>query len=78
VDTAGSPIVTSSEGGSDFVVWILGADGDNKLHAVDGETGTSVVSSHCHAGSRPLGAPLVAKDSIYVPVNGRVYAFRVQ
>jgi hypothetical protein len=77
-DQGGSPIVTTSDGSADAVVWMLGASGDNKLHAVDGETGVTILTSPSMNGLIHWVAPLVAKGSIYVPVNGRVYAFRVQ
>ncbi len=77
-DTGGSPIVTTSDGGADAVVWGMGAYGDNKLHAVDGETGASIVTSTPMDGVIHWVAPVVAKGSLYVPANGTVYAFRVQ
>lgn len=77
-DQGGSPIVTTSDGSADAVVWMLGASGDNKLHAVDGETGATILTTPVMPGLIHWVAPLVAKGSIYVPVNGRVYAFRVQ
>jgi len=76
-DQGGSPIVTTSDGSADAVVWGLGASGDSKLHAVDGETGSAIVTSTAMPGVKHWVAPLVAKGSLYVPVNGRVYAFRV-
>ena len=77
-DTGGSPIVTTSDGIADAVVWGMGAYGDNKLYAVDGETGASIVTSSAMSGVVHWVAPLVAKGSLYVPANGTVYAFRVQ
>jgi hypothetical protein len=77
-DNGGSPIVTTSDGTNDAVVWGLGAYGDNELHAVDGETGASIVTSMAMPGVVHWVAPLVARGSIYVPANGTVYAFRVQ
>ena len=77
-DQGGSPIVTTSDGTADALVWGLGAYGDNRLHAFDGDTGAAIVTSAAMPNVRHWVAPLVAKGSIYVPVNGRVYAFRVQ
>jgi hypothetical protein len=77
-DTGGSPIVTTSDGVTDAVVWGLGASGDNKLHAVDGETGAPVVTSKSMGNVIHWVAPLVAKGSLYVPANGTVYAFRLK
>jgi outer membrane protein assembly factor BamB len=77
-DTGGSPIVTTSDGTADAVVWGTGASGDNKLHGVDGDTGASIITSTAMPGVIHWVAPLVAKGSLYVPANGTVYAFRVQ
>jgi len=77
-DTGGSPIVTTSDGTADAVVWGMGAGGDGKLHAVDGDTGAPIVTSVAMGGVVHWVAPLVAKGSIYVPANGTVYAFRVK
>jgi hypothetical protein len=35
----GSPIVTTVDGHSNPIVWMLGAEGDNRLHAFRGDTG---------------------------------------
>jgi hypothetical protein len=78
-DTGGSPIVTTSDGSADAVLWGLGAYGDNQLHSVDGETGAPLLTSKTvMPGVVHWVAPLVAKGSLYVPANGTVYAYRVQ
>jgi outer membrane protein assembly factor BamB len=77
-DQGGSPIVTTSDGSADAVVWGNGGFGDNQLYAVDGETGALLVKSTGIAGVIHWVAPLVAKGSIYLPGNGTVYAFRVK
>jgi len=78
VDQGGSPIVTTPDGATDFVVWGTGAGGDGQLHAFDGETGAALVGSSGARGAIHWVAPLVAKGSIYLPGNGTVYAFRVR
>ncbi len=35
----GSPIVTTTDGRSNPIVWILGADGDGRLHGFRGDNG---------------------------------------
>jgi hypothetical protein len=42
---AGSPIVTTTDGRSDAIVWVVGAEGDNKLHAFSGQMGAPIVSA---------------------------------
>jgi len=78
VDQGGSPVVTTPDGTSDFVIWGTGAGGDGQLHAFDGETGAPIVSSQGAQGGIHWVAPLVAKGSVYLPGNGTVYAFRIQ
>lgn len=73
-----APIVTTSNGTADAVVWGLGAYGDNKLYAVDGESGALIVTSVAMSSVVHWVAPLVAKGTLYVPANSTVYAFRVQ
>ncbi len=36
---AGSPIVTTTDGRSDPIVWVVGAEGDNRLHAFRVDSG---------------------------------------
>jgi hypothetical protein len=38
----GSPFVTSTDGANDMIVWIVGTEGDQRLHGYDGDTGAVV------------------------------------
>ena len=57
----GSPFVTSTGGTNNMIVWIVGTDGDQRLHGYDGDTGTVV-----YAGGGPnelmAGTHLVQHD----------------
>jgi outer membrane protein assembly factor BamB len=75
----GSPIVTSTDGNSDAIVWTVGAGSSNRLHAFDGETGRLLF-----AGGGPdeqmtrvqnFQTPIVANGRIFVAANDRIYAF---
>jgi hypothetical protein len=87
-DQAGSPIVTTSDGTNDAVIWALGANagvgtkpppgGDNQVHAYDGDLGTEIVSSSGMSKISHWQAPIVAKGSMYVAGNTQVYAFRLK
>ncbi len=75
----GAPITTSPDGHGEFVVWNVGAEGDERLHGFDGESGEVVF-----AGGGPndrmkrvrhFQTPLVANGRLYVAGDGRVYAF---
>ncbi len=39
---AGAPIVTTTDGRADPIVWIVGAEGDNRLHGYRGDTGETL------------------------------------
>jgi outer membrane protein assembly factor BamB len=65
----GVPIISSSDGTNDGLVWAFGAEGDNRLHAFDLATGAAVGVS----GAPPLAAgALVRHYSTPLEVHGRV------
>ena len=76
----GSPMVTSRDGLNDFVVWNVGAEGDERLHAFDGETG-AVLFGGGGAGERMgfvrrFQTPIGVGGRVMGAGDGRVYAFR--
>jgi hypothetical protein len=75
----GSPIVTTSDGVSNPIVWILGAEGDGRLHGYRGDTGeilfTGGVLGDAMTGLRHFQTLLAAGDRLYVGADGRIYAF---
>ena len=78
VQGAGAPIVTTSDGRSDPIVWMVGAEGDDRLHGFKGDTGDPLPAAD--AGVRMTGLQhfqtlIAAKDRLYVSAEGRVYAF---
>jgi outer membrane protein assembly factor BamB len=83
----GSPFVTTADGSSNPIVWVVGTagwgiEGDQRLHGYDGETGTVV-----YAGGGPnelipsthsySTTGIVARGRIYVAGDNKVYAFTV-
>jgi hypothetical protein len=75
----GTPIVTVTEDGSNPIVWIAGAEGDNRLHGFRGDTGQPVFAGG-DAGEEMPGLPrfasiLVTAGRMFVAGDGRVYAF---
>jgi hypothetical protein len=82
-DDAGArpiPIVTTTDGRDNPIVWIVGAEGDNRLHGFRGDTGEAVPAGD-GADDRMEGLPhfatiLPAEGAFYVAGNGRLYAFR--
>lgn len=72
----GSPIVTTTDGRSDPIVLIVGAGGDNRLHAFRGETGEPLASSpEPMRGLHHFQTLIAADDRLYVAADGTVYAF---
>jgi outer membrane protein assembly factor BamB len=75
----GSPIVTTTDGHSDPIVWILGAEGDGRLHGYRGDTGEILFSGgapgDAMTGLRHFQTLLAAGDRLYVGADGRIYAF---
>jgi hypothetical protein len=77
--TADSPIVSMTDAsGANAVVWIVGSD--NKLHALDGDTGQSLFGGGTTADTmssvRTYETPIVAHGRVFVAANSQVYAFR--
>jgi len=70
-----SPIVTTTDGTSNPIVWVLGAEGDNELHAFDGATGASIVSSSAMQGLHHFQTLIATSDRLYVAADNMVYAF---
>jgi hypothetical protein len=74
---AGSPIVTTSDGHADPIVWIVGAEGDNQLHGFQGDTGEPILdrSGPAMVGLHHFQTLIATKDRLYVGADARVYAF---
>ncbi len=71
----GAPIVTTLKDGSNPIVWITGAGGDNLLHGFRGDNGAPLFSSAAMQGLRRFGTILAANGRLYVAADGRIYAF---
>jgi hypothetical protein len=78
VNGRGSPIVTTTDGHSDPIVWMLGAEGDNRLHAFRGDTGAPLFEGQPLAGLRHFQTLIATQDRLYVGADGRVYAFKIK
>jgi outer membrane protein assembly factor BamB len=71
----GSPIVTT-DAQSNPIVWMLGAEGDDRLHAFRGDTGEPIFVSEPLGGLRHFQTLIATPDGIYAGADGRIYAFR--
>ena len=75
VSGAGSPIVTTTDGTANPIVWMLGAEGDNRLHGFRGDTGERLFASPPLVGLRHFQTLIAADDRLFVGADGRLYAF---
>jgi hypothetical protein len=73
----GSPIVTTTDGRTSPIVWILGAEGDNRLHGFRGDNGEPLYISPPLAGLRHFQTLIAADGRLYVGADDRLYAFGV-
>ena len=73
----GSPIVTTSDGTADPIVWVVGAGGDRELHGFNALTGAAVFGGAGTAmnGLHSYQTLIVAGGRIYVAADGTVYAY---
>lgn len=73
----GSPIVTTTDGSAETIVWYLTGSNDRKLRGFNGETGAEVFAG----GGVTMGTinrfqtPIAAKGKIYVAAGNELVAF---
>ena len=76
LEGGGSPIVTEAAPGRAPIVWAVGAEGDERLHAFDGLTGKPLYTSAPLPALVPhFSTPMVAAGRLYIPADGRILAF---
>ncbi len=78
----GSPFVTSTDGTNNTIVWVVGTQGDQRLHGYDGDTGAVVYAgggaNELMAGTHSYTTTgIAARGRIYVATDNKVYAFIV-
>jgi hypothetical protein len=76
---AGAPIATTTDGRSNPIVWIAGAEGDERLHGYRGDSGEPLFTGggpgEAMNGLRHFQTLLAAGDRLYVGADGHLYAF---
>src|SRR5271166_1085873 len=76
VAQAGSPIVTTTDGRSDPIVLVVGAEGDNRLHAFRADSGEPLATpSETMRGLHHFQTLIAAEDRLYVAADDTIYAF---
>jgi hypothetical protein len=83
----GSPFVTSTDGTTNMIVWVVGTSGDGisgdqQLHGYNGDTGAVVYAgggaNELMAGTHSYSTTgIVAQGRIFVATDNKVYAFRL-
>lgn len=76
LDGRGAPIVTTLDGHSNPIVWVAGAEGDDRLHGFRGDTGQPLYTSpEAVSGLRHFVTILAAEGRLYLAGDGRITAF---
>src|SRR5881296_1488224 len=77
----GSPWVTTTDGTNNFIVWVVGVQGDQRLHGYNGDTGAVIYAgggaNELMTGTRQWNTGIVARGRIYFGADNKVYAFKL-
>jgi hypothetical protein len=77
----GSPWVTTTDVTNNAIVWVVGAQGDQRLHGYNGDTGAVIFAgggaNELMTGTRKWNSGMVARGSIYGANDNKVYKFNV-
>ncbi len=74
----GAPVITTTDGTSEPIVWAVGADGDDLLHGYDATNGNIVFSGTGTqmSGLHHFQTILATRNRFYVGADNAVYAFK--
>ncbi|SEF02280.1 hypothetical protein SAMN05519104_7843 [Rhizobiales bacterium GAS188] len=76
----GAPIVTTDDDNSNPIIWMVGAEGDDRLHGFRADTGAPVFigggPAESMQGLRHFVTILASDDRLFVAGDGRIYAFK--
>ena len=77
----GASWVTTTDGPNNGIVWVVGAQGNHRLHGYDGDTGDVVYAgggaNELMTGARKWNGGIVARGNIFVANDNKVYKFNV-
>jgi len=77
----GSPWVTTTDGTNNFIVWVAGVQGDQRLHGYNADTGAVIYAgggaNELMTGTRQWNTGMVARGRIYFGADNKVYAFQL-
>lgn len=76
-----SPFVTSTDGTNNAIVWIIGAENDQRLHGFNGDTGAVVFNgggtNELLSNTRHFQTAIAARGRIYIGTDNKIIAFTV-
>src|SRR5947207_1891932 len=76
----GSPWVTTTDGASNFIVWVAGVAGDQPLHGYDSDTRAVIDAgggaNELMAVTRQWNTGIVAGGRMYFDADANIYAFK--
>ncbi len=73
----GAPIITTDDDNSNPIVWMVGAEGDDRLHGFRADTGAPVFTGgDALSGLRHFVTIPASDDRLFIAGDGRVYAFK--
>jgi outer membrane protein assembly factor BamB len=75
VSGRGAPIVTTTDGIHDPIVWMLGAEGDNRLYGYRGDNGQELFVSAPLPGLRHFQTLIATPGRLYLAADNNVLAF---
>jgi hypothetical protein len=77
----GSPWVTTPDGRRNSIVWVVGAQGDERLHGYDADTGEVIYAGggadELMSGTRQWNTGIAARWRMYFAADNKVYAFKL-
>jgi PQQ enzyme repeat len=77
----GSPWVTTTDGTNNFIVWVVGTQGDQRLHGYNADTGAVIYAgggaNELMSGTQQWNTGMVARGRIYFGADNKVYAFKL-
>jgi hypothetical protein len=78
IEGLGAPIVTTSDGTRDPIVWVVGGEGDNQLHAFRGDTGENLLPEPQPKlkGLHRFQTLIATQDRLFVAADNTIYVFR--
>ena len=77
----GSPFTTSTDGTNNVIVWVIGSEGDQRLHGYNGDTGATIFNgggaNELMTGTRRFNTGIAVRGRVFAANDNKVYAFNL-